>query len=101
MARVMGAVDSMLGVVDGVTAVEVKATAAVVGGGVTVGGGCFVVVVVVVVVVVAATVGDTWVIFLVGGGMVDIGGLNLMTQWHEFDMGGKQKTRKKARGKQN
>ncbi len=79
MVTVRGEVDSTLGVVDGVTVVVVKGTAAVVGVGVTVGGCCFVVAVevVVVVVVVARTVGGKGVIFLVGGGMVGVGGLNL------------------------
>ena len=73
-----GEVSSALGEVDGITVVTVEGPAAVVGVGVTVGGGCIVAVVVVVVVVVAAgTVGGKGVSFLVGGGMVGVGGLNL------------------------
>lgn len=72
VAGVRGEVDSALGVVGGVTVVAVEGTNAVVGAGVTVGGGC-----VVVVVVAARTVGGKRVIFLVGGGMVGVGGLNL------------------------
>lgn len=71
-----GEVSSALGEVDGITVVTVVGTAAVVGVGVTVGGGC-VVVVIVVVVVAAGTVGGKGVSFLVGGGMVGVGGLNL------------------------
>lgn len=71
-----GEVSSALGEVDGITVVTVEGTAAVVGVGVTVGGGC-VVVVIVVVVVAAGTVGGKGVSFLVGGGMVGVGGLNL------------------------
>lgn len=71
-----GEVSSALGEVDGITEVTVEGTAAVVGVGVTVGGGC-VVVVIVVVVVAAGTVGGKGVSFLVGGGMVGVGGLNL------------------------
>lgn len=72
VAGVRGEVDSALGVVGGVTVAAVEGTAAVVGAGVTVGGGC-----VVVVVVAARTVGGKGIIFLVGGGMVGVGGLNL------------------------
>lgn len=71
-----GEVSSALGESDGITVVTVVGTAAVVGVGVTVGGGC-VVVVIVVVVVAAGTVGGKGVSFLVGGGMVGVGGLNL------------------------
>lgn len=71
-----GEVSSALGEVDGITVLTVEGTAAVVGVGVTVGGGC-VVVVIVVVVVAAGTVGGKGVSFLVGGGMVGVGGLNL------------------------
>lgn len=86
---VKGEVDSTLGVLGGVTLVAVERTAAMVGAGVTVVGGC------VVVVVVAWTVGGTEVVFLVGGGgMVGVGGLNLMIA--QVNKGGKKKTRKGA-----
>lgn len=76
VARVArGGVNSALGVVGGITVVVVEGTAVVVGVGVSVSGGC---VVVFVVVVAVRTVGGKEVSFLVGGGMVGVGGLNLM-----------------------
>lgn len=75
VSRVRGEVEVVLRVVDGVTVLEVGGSAVVVGGGVFVGGGCNVVVVVVV--VAARTVGGKGVSFLVGGGIVGVGGLNL------------------------
>lgn len=86
-------VDSTSGVLGGVTLVAVERTAAMVGAGVTVVGGC-VVVVVVAVVVAAWTVGGTGVVFLVGGGMVGVGGLNLMIA--RVNKGGKKKDKKRG-----
>lgn len=88
VARVRGGLDSALGVVGGVTAVVVERTAVVIVVDASVGGGCVVMVVVcvvvvavvVVVVVKARMVGGKGVIFLVGGGMVGVGGLNLMME---------------------
>lgn len=65
VARVMGKVNSM----GGVSVVVVEGTAAVVGVGVSVGSCC--------VVMATQTVGGKRVSFLVGGGMVGVGGLNL------------------------
>lgn len=94
---VRGEVDSELGVLGGVTLVAVDRTAAMVAAGVIVVGGCVVVVVVAVVVVAAWTVGGTGVVFLVGGGMVGVGGLNLMIA--QVNKKGKKKTRKKGNDK--
>lgn len=80
VCRARGAVVSALGVVGGVAVVGVEGAAAVVREGFSVGGGCVVVVVVVVVVGAAQTVGGKGVSFLVGGGMVGVGGLNLMME---------------------
>ena len=99
VAGARGAVDSALGVVGGVTVVVVvEGTAAVVEAGVIVGGGgaC---VVVVVVVVAAGTVGGKGVSFLVvGGGMVGVGGLNLMMGVTQANERGEEKKRKTAGG---
>lgn len=75
VARVRAAVDSALRVVGSVN-VAVEGAVAVVGVGVSVGGGC----VVLVVVVAVRTVGGKGVSFLVGGGMVGVGSLNLMME---------------------
>lgn len=92
-------VDSALGVGGGVTAATVAGTVAGLGAGVTMDGDCSVVVVVVVDVVVAApTVGGKGVIFLVGGGMVGVGGLNFTMEYHKWSNHGKEEMSKKGRG---
>lgn len=95
-ARVRGEVGLAVGVVGGVTAVEVKGTAAVVGAGVSVSDGC------VVVVAAARTVGGKGVRFLAGGGMVGVGGLNLTMEKHKCTKRGQEGDKnKKSRGRQN
>lgn len=97
---VRSVVDSALGVGGGVTAATVAGTVAGVGACVTVGGDCSVVAVVVVVdvVVAAPTVGGKGVIFLVGGGMVGVGGLNFTMEYHKWSNHGKEEMSKKGRG---
>lgn len=80
VGRLIGAMDSALGVVGGITLIVVVGTAVVVGADVSVGGGC---VVAVVVVVAVGTVGGGGVSFLLGVGVVGVGGLNLTMRKHK------------------
>lgn len=75
MVWVSGEVGTASGVVGGV-----ERSTAVVGEGVAVGGGCVVVVVAAMFVVLVETwtVGSKGVVLLVGGGVVGVGGVNLM-----------------------
>lgn len=85
VARVRGEVDS-----DRVTVMDVVGTAALMEADVTVGGGCVVIVgevveavVVATVVVAAQAVEGRGVRFLVGGGMVGVGGMILTAEKHK------------------
>lgn len=80
VGRAIGVMDSALGVGGGVTVVVVEGTAAVAGADVSVGGGC---VVAVIVVVAVRTVGGGVVSFLLGVGVVGVGGLNLTMGKHK------------------
>lgn len=80
VGRPIGVMDSALGVVGGITLIVVVGTAVVVGADVFVGGGC---VVAIVVVVAVGTVGGGGVSFLLGVGVVGVGGLNLTMRKHK------------------
>lgn len=80
VGRPKGVMDSALGVVGGITLIVVVGTAVVVGTDVSVGGDC---VVAVVDVVAVGTVGSGGVSFLLGVGVVGVGGLNLTMRKHK------------------